>query len=246
MSMHSLFLAFFFVLSAIFPQTDTPETLPLRLTRDFGYGGLNGDIEGRFSMRIGDVDELVEVRFYLDNEVIHVSTGPDFNFTFQTESFPPGPHTLTAIGTLADGRELQGPEFQRNFLTSDEVGGEVQRLIVPLIALVVGLTLITALVPALLGRTKKHVPGQYGVSGGAVCPRCEMPYSRHMLAPNLVTGKLERCPHCGKWAIVPRASVELLQAAETRLKGDGSTPDIAAESEDDKLHRQLDDSRFDN
>jgi hypothetical protein len=32
-----------------------------------------------------------------------------------------------------------------------------------------------------------------------------MPFSRSVLAPNMLVGKLERCPHCRKWAIVGRA-----------------------------------------
>ena len=41
------------------------------------------------------------------------------------------------------------------------------------------------------------VPGQDGVAGGAICPRCELPYSRKTFSPNLLIGRLERCPHCG-------------------------------------------------
>ena len=72
-----------------------------------------------------------------------------------------------------------------------------------------------------------------------------MPYTRHMLAPNLFTGKLERCPHCGIWAVVPRAGSEALEAAEARLAGSGGAPEMAAESAEEKLERQLDESRFD-
>ncbi|MEK6221558.1 MAG: hypothetical protein N2D54_04870 [Chloroflexota bacterium] len=33
--------------------------------------------------------------------------------------------------------------------------------------------------------------GIYSAAGGAVCPRCQLPYSRHLLSPNLLVGKLE-------------------------------------------------------
>jgi hypothetical protein len=66
------------------------------------------------------------------------------------------------------------------------------------------------------------VPGQYSLAGGAVCPRCELPYSRKTFSPNLLVGKLERCPHCGKIAVVGRASPSALEAAEARLSEQGS------------------------
>jgi hypothetical protein len=92
--------------------------------------------------------------------------------------------------------------------------------------------------------SRKYKPGVYGSSGGAICPRCNLPLSRHFLAPNLGIGKkLERCPHCGKWSRMPRASAEQLTAAEARLLGEVSpeaTPEVQAEG----LRRRVDDSRF--
>lgn len=89
------------------------------------------------------------------------------------------------------------------------------------------------------------VSGQYSLAGGAVCPRCSFPYSRKTFSPNLLVGKLERCPHCGKIAVVRRASPVNLDAAEARLAGqsqeDAPQPE---ESQADSLRRQLDESRF--
>ena len=89
------------------------------------------------------------------------------------------------------------------------------------------------------------VPGQYGAAGGAVCPRCELPYPRHVFSPNLLVGKLERCPHCGKIAIVGRASPSALETAEARLSGQGQADTPASEqTQVDSLRQQLEDSRF--
>jgi hypothetical protein len=107
-----------------------------------------------------------------------------------------------------------------------------------------GFTLVGALVPALMGRGKEFRSGQYGAAGGAVCPRCTFPYSRNILAPNLVVGKLQRCPHCGKWAIVPRASQSNLEAAEERWAREG-TSTVEAPSEEERVRQMLDDSRYD-
>jgi hypothetical protein len=55
--------------------------------------------------------------------------------------------------------------------------------------------------------------------------------------------KLERCPHCGRWSRVPRASAERLAAAEARLLGETS-PEASPETQAEGLRRQMDDSRF--
>jgi 8-oxo-dGTP pyrophosphatase MutT (NUDIX family) len=95
------------------------------------------------------------------------------------------------------------------------------------------------------GGGEVFVAGQYSMAGGAVCPRCKLPYSRKTFSPNLLVGKLERCPHCGKLAVVGRASPADLAAAEARLSAK-SPPDAPKPQEDDaeRLRRQLDDSRF--
>jgi hypothetical protein len=101
--------------------------------------------------------------------------------------------------------------------------------------------------PNLLGKKSKPVViGKYSLAGGAVSPRCKMPYSRHALSPKLVVGKLERCPHCGKWAIVRRASKADLGAAEERFRDDREEGKLEiTQDEDEILKRALEDSRFD-
>ena len=222
------------------------EELELRLNRDWGYGGLNGEIEGRFSMIASGPDSLAEVRFLIDGEVVAVDSEPPFRFGFETGQFEPGRHTLSARGILADGGEIASGEIVRNFLSAAEAGEKTSGLVLPILvfALVIGVG--SAVFPLVFGRGKKHVPGQYGLAGGAVCPRCRLPFSRSVMAPNLLVGKLARCPHCGKWSLAPRASRQALEAAEERLAQEGEPQVAAQESEKDKLERLIDESRFEN
>jgi hypothetical protein len=60
----------------------------------------------------------------------------------------------------------------------------------------------------------------------------------------MLVGKLQRCPHCGKWAIVPRASQGELESAEERWSREG-TSTVEAPSEAEKMRQMLDDSRYD-
>jgi hypothetical protein len=61
----------------------------------------------------------------------------------------------------------------------------------------------------------------------------------------LGTHKFDRCPYCGKWSLVRRASKEELEAAELTeieaAQAGAYKPDISPE---DELRRELEDSRY--
>jgi hypothetical protein len=219
------------------------QTLTLIFNRDFGYGGFGGEIQGRFSLRVKSPENIVRVEYFIDGENVFEGTEFPFKWQFNTASFSEGRHTFSAIGYKADGTEIYAQEFQRIFLSSENAWGEISNIMVPLLVVIGAVTLIGVLGPVLLGRKKKHTPGIYGMVGGAICPRCTFPYSRNVLSPNLLTGKLERCPHCGKWAIAPRASAANLEAAEARLASEGEGT-IETPTEEEKLRSMIDDSRF--
>jgi hypothetical protein len=71
-----------------------------------------------------------------------------------------------------------------------------------------------------------------------------MPFSRHFFSLNMVLGKLERCPHCGKWAIVPAASTSALKQAEARWQADSQQGELKPEGEADRLRDRIDESRY--
>lgn len=220
--------------------------LDLRLSRDWGYGGFNNEIQGRFSLHASGPDDLAAVQFRMDGDVIGVDEVPPFQFQFTTDAFPPGPHAFSATGLLAGGGEIESDVIAVTILSADQAGDATAGLIIPLLAILGGITVFGVLMPLVFGRRRKHIPGVYGMAGGAVCGRCLKPFARGVLSPNMVFGKLERCPHCGKWAIVPRASAAALEAAEARLAEEGQVAAQAAETEAEKRARLAEESRFDN
>lgn len=219
------------------------ETLELVFNRDFGYGGFGGDIQGRFSLKVRSPNDLVRVAYFLDGELVFEGTEPPFLWQFNTANYPEGRHTFTAIAYKSDGDVLESDSFTRVFLTPEQAWGNTGNIILPILILVGIATVGGVLGPVLLGRKKTHTPGVYGIAGGAVCPRCTFPYARSVLAPNLLVGKLMRCPHCGKWAIVPGAAVRTLVEAEERLVAESQTG-IEMDSDTEKLGQMIDDSRF--
>jgi hypothetical protein len=228
-------------LSAAAQETD--ETLVLSLSRDFGYGGGNR-IQGTFSLRASGSDDLVRVEFLIDGEVVSTDEEAPYRYQFNTASYEVGSHTFSARGYTADGTLIGSNQFSREMISSENAWQDVRDILVPLLAVIAVLAVLGTLGSALLGRKKEHKPGEYGAAGGTVCRRCGFPFSRNLLSPNLMAGKLERCPHCGKWGILPRASSTELEAAEARLAQE-SQGTLGAPSEDQRLRRMIDESRFD-
>jgi hypothetical protein len=216
----------------------------LKLTRDWGYGGFSGDIQGRFSLKASGPDNLVEVRFIIDGIVVASVTEPPFNYQFETDDFEPGPHTLTAVGSLSNGSQIAGPEYQRVFLSAEEAREATLVLVVPLLVGVGGVILLAAVFPLVLSRKNPYQFKQYGIAGGAVCPRCQLPFSRSVFAPNLVFGKLARCPHCGKWAVVRRATPQELAAAEERYSEDAAILQLDLNAQAAHMRKALEDTRY--
>jgi hypothetical protein len=220
------------------------ETWDVGLSRDFGYAA-GGDIQGRFTMRVDELDGLTQVAFLIDGEVVGTDREAPFEFQFSTGNYPLGAHTLAAVGTLEGGGEIRTPERTVEFVSADEGWKAALRIAGPVLGVVLAVTLIGMLGPLILDRGKKGFRrGVYGPAGGAVCSRCGLPFSRHMLSPNLLLGKLERCPHCGRWSIARQASRAELEVAEARLDADAQRGAIQVEGEGERLRRELDDSRY--
>lgn len=230
--------------SLVFAQEDE-DTFRLRVTRDFGFGG-GSQIQGRFSMRASGPEDLERVEFFIDGQVVNEDVETPFRYQFDTDEYSPGVHKLSALGYVKGGAVLSSVTFTYEFLSAENARSATLKLVVPILVVVGGLSLVALVGPALLGRRKGAFKiGEYGAAGGAICPRCTFPYSRRMFAPNLIFGKLERCPHCGKWAVVSRASPTELEAAEARLLEDHDQGRRPIDREEDQdLERLLEESRF--
>lgn len=226
-------------------QQETSE-LEISLNRDFGYGGFGNEIQGTFSIRANGPDHLKEVFFYMDDLLLGQDAEAPFAVQFNTDNYDPGLHTYYAVGVLADGSEISSNEITANVLSSDDSMNRTLTIVGPILGITILAVALGGLIPVLIGKKGKPGPiGEYSLAGGTVCPRCTFPFSRNTFSPNLVIGKLERCPHCGKWSIRPRASQPELLAAEERLRASlVEKPQIAVDPQD-SLKQALDDSRFD-
>ena len=219
-------------------------SLQLTVERDFGFS-LGGRIQGKFTLKAEGPEDLTHVEFLIDDVVVSTDREHPFRYSFNTSEYDLEVHRISAVGYTSLGEVLHSPVRRYEFVSAEEGLRGATGIVVPILIGTAALVVIAAVSTLLMGRKGgKPRIGDYGSAGGAVCSRCELPFGRHVLSPNLLIGKLERCPHCGKWAIVRRASREALEKAEARWIDDKARGGLDVESEDDKLRRMIEDSRF--
>jgi DNA-directed RNA polymerase subunit RPC12/RpoP len=235
-----LFVLLFF-LSPALAQEET--TLTLTMRRDFGFG-MGSSIQGTFSLHASGPDDLQRVLFYMDEQILAEVTAPPFRHQFNTDNYPPGVHTYRAVGFTAAGEELLSNGITRNVVTARESSQTMIWVIAPILLLSLGVPALFALLSIRKKRPNGDIPID-GAFGGAICPKCKRPFARHWWGLNLIVGKYDRCPHCGRWSLVQAAHPDLLKASYEAMKQaeSQSTPPPPTDPADD-LRRRLDDSRF--
>lgn len=223
------------------------DQLRLTVRRDFGYSG-GGQIQGKFTLTASGPTNLTTVRFEMDGREVATADKAPFTFSFDTGSYALGKHAIIAVGQTSDGRTLRSEPLQAEFISADQMWTNTRRIMVPLLG---GVLLLLALgvggTVLFSGRNKARLepgaPRSYGVAGGAICPKCRRPFARSFFGLNLLTGKLERCPYCGKWSVVRAASAEQLAAAEAAERA-ANTPTVPEASAEEQLRRQIEQSRY--
>jgi len=234
-----LSLAFALSYSAVLAQ-DSPYTL--RIVRDWGYGN-GADINGRMSLSLkGDQDQIQQVTFFIDGEVMaSVATAP-FKYQFDTNNFEPGLHRLTAEVNTSTGETYTTNGLVSNFLEKSAANQSTLRILLLVGGIAVASIAIQFFMQKNANKNTKYDENgrvQYGVWGGAVCPSCGQPFNRSFLGINLVGVRLERCPHCGKLVAARRASPLEIERANQRNQPEESQKVVEKPEKDD-----LDNSRF--
>jgi hypothetical protein len=229
------------------------EALTIRLNRDFGYASLGGDdIQGRFTLEAEGPADLERVAFLLDGVVVAEDDEAPFEWPFQTGNYVLGPHTISATGYAAGGEVLQSRVLNREFVEPSSGPTAALKAVGPILAVLAVVTILSYLVTMVADRRKAPLPlgarRDYGMRGGAICPRCQRPFALHFFKLNLLTHSLDRCPHCGRWGLVRRANPAALaaaEAAELEMARPAEGDAVAGVSEEERRRKMLDDSRFD-
>ena len=232
-----LFVVLLLGKTAVFAQEDQ---LTIRLNRDFG-SGFGTQIRGTFSIRVSGPDNLERVEFFIDDERIGEDNEIPFRLQFRTSNHENGIHTMKAVGYTTNGQELVSNRITRQFISASQSTNKALWIIVPILVLGLGGRFLSSWI-ANRGRRESGKPVVNGPLGGTFCPKCGEPYAIHLWSLRLVTVRADRCPHCGKWAIVHRAHPDDLNAALDEKETAVSTPPSTQTNDD--LKDLLDDSRF--
>jgi hypothetical protein len=168
-------------------------------------------------------------------------TQEPWRLAFNSDSYTLGAHTFSAVGRTSSGQSLTSNSLAVDIVSGGDVFSSLGLIVGAVVAvIVVSMGVIT------LAQRRRGPPqrGQgYGLAGGAICPKCGRAFPRSMISPNLFTGKLERCPHCGKWSVVRAASGAELAAADAREAEAGGAP-TAELSEEERLRRRIEESKY--
>jgi DNA-directed RNA polymerase subunit RPC12/RpoP len=237
----------FGLLAATAAFAQTPQ-LTLRMSRDFGYGGFNGDIQGLFSMKVTGPADLARVVFYIDDASIGEVTKAPFNLQFTTDNYPIGQRKLYAVGYSSSGQEYQSNIITANFVPASEGNKAALQIVIPVLVVVFGAIVLSFVVPMLTGGGKlQNLPlgaeRKYGFKGGGICPKCKRPFVLPLFSMNLGLSKLARCPYCGKTGVVRVQSLAKLREAE-KAELEWGQAEVKEETEEEKLRKSLDDSKY--
>lgn len=225
----------------------------IRLNRDWGYGGMGNQIQGRFSIIVKDDLDFVSVTFMMDDTEMGTLTEAPFRFAFHTDTYPPGNHTYWAVGEFADGSVIESNRITAYVLSADEANGDLGLILGIIFGTMAVGALVSWIVTNIVSKKANNddyfdenfLPKGFNVHGGTVCPKCEKPYAYHFFSGNFLTHKLDRCPHCGKYAFTRPLSREAMADRARGMHQPEKVDDLQRPlTEEEKLRKQLEESRF--
>jgi len=224
------------------------EDLTLALSRDFGSGGFNGDIQGTFTVKASGPANLERVQFFLDDTLLGEDPESPFAIQFITDNYTTGVHVFSAVGFTTDGKRIGSKTISAVFVLKEEGSAASLKMVVPILAVVFGAMAISAITSMVNVRKGKKLPAGAARSysfGGGICPKCKRPFGFQLLGIHMFGRKLTPCPHCGKWSVVKRATMGELHAAEL-AELDTEKAQIHDAPDEEKIRKELDDSKYQN
>jgi len=251
----SVLLVVLFLLVTFTVATADSAGFSISLRRDFGYGGMGNQIQGRFSILVPDDIDFQEVIFYMDDTEMGRLTEAPFRFQFSTDDYPPGDHAYWAKGILADGSELTSNRINAFVLSKEEANSSLGLIMLIIFGGIGVAVVLSFVISGAVSRKVKQgeyfdenlLPKGYHVHGGTICKKCGKPFAYKLFSGNFITHKLAQCPHCGKWSFSRPVSREVMIAAAEEMSGvdnNERVESIDGMSEEEKLRKQLDESKY--
>jgi hypothetical protein len=238
------------------PATSTPSSptvtagYRLNVNRLFGYSSGN-QIKGSFRLSVIGVSNILFVDYMIDGQVMATVNTAPFQLNFQTGTYSFGMHTLSASVMTIDGRNVEVPERQFDFASTQQEQQSVVGVIVPLGAAILLAVALGLGLQFLFTRNKRRefvllgTARNYGLRGGAICPKCHRPTVLHPFAPHFgFRTKYDICENCGKWSVMTVLPVSELRKAEAEEAKSAESNQVVPRTEEEKLRELLNDSKY--
>ena len=223
----------------------------LTINKVNGYNN-GSQIRDNFSLGVNGPGTIQSVTFLIDGNVMKTVTSAPFSLFFNTTAYPDGWHDLSASVQTTDGQTFTTAARRFEFVSADQETAAMKSIVLPMLGIVVVIVVIILGGQVLFFRNKPKVDlplgaeRKYGISGGAVCPKCHRPFPLSFLALNTgFNSQFARCTFCGKWSLVKRLSPDKLRAAEAAELAEAQPEQpLPEKTETEKLKNLIDESRY--
>ena len=239
----TIFLCVALLLAFVIPaaaQSDSEYIL--KVSKVMGTN-LGSQINGTFKLGIdGNLNQVKSVEYRIDGQAIGIVSEAPYTLLFKTTTYPAGSRALSAVVSKTDGSTAETPQRTFVFLSGEESGQVLGKVIVPILAIVFGVMAVMMLLQFVVMRNRPlaHIepgtPRNYGLKGGTICKNCSRPFAYHWWAINLLpTVRYDRCDYCGKWGVQRSYGMDVLRKAE-QLEADLARPSspVPEKSEEEK------------
>ena len=244
-------LLFTFCLALFASPVLAQSSFSLNVHRNVGYSS-GSQIRGSFNLAVVGPANIQSVTFLIDGQPMKQVTAAPFSLDFETTDYSLGWHDLSASVQTTDGQTFPTPVRRFEFATAAQESASVKSIVIPMIGIVAVIALVILGSQVLFFRNKPKAnlplgaPRQYGMTGGAVCPKCHRPFPLTLMALNAgLSSKFARCIFCGKWSVVRRLSLDKLRAAEAAELAEAQPEQpLHEKGEAEKLKDLIDESRY--
>ncbi|MCW4023841.1 MAG: Ig-like domain-containing protein [Candidatus Bathyarchaeota archaeon] len=110
-----LFIVILAVMLSFVIVTQATPTVSISFYKDNGYG-MGGDINGYFTANAAVSEDVIRVEFYLDDELQQNDLTAPFSWSFNTEDYPLGEHTIEVVA-YDSANQTASASATRNFVS---------------------------------------------------------------------------------------------------------------------------------
>ncbi len=122
-------------------EVNAQPTIDLRLRKDFGYSDFGNGAQGNWTAQAIVSDDIVRVEFFLDDSLQRSDTDAPFSWSYYTDNYPLGLHTIKAIAYDSEGNTVTA-EKQQNFVEMSNATLSIVFAVVIIIIVVASIVLV--------------------------------------------------------------------------------------------------------